>query len=338
MNAIQRSRLLLTLKIVLPLLLVLLVIGGGLWAFGPREPLRLESGFDAATIGSDVEAYLARTEADIPNLRPGAQKEIVWAYPASKAKTPIALVYVHGFSASRDETRPLSDEVAKRLGANLFYTRLAGHGRDSAAMAEPEVGDWIDDFAEAMAIGRRLGERVIVIATSTGATLATLAASRPELTKGLAGIVEISPNFGVSDGRSWMLTMPFARSLIPYLGPEEFGTAEAEMTTNGIWTQRYPTRALLPMARLVEATQTLDVSTLRIPALFVYAPGDHVVDTTRTAEVAARWGGPHETVIVDDSSDPSQHVIVGAATSPNTTERLSALIAEWIAALPSPTT
>jgi esterase/lipase len=336
MSNTERSRIFSILKIVLPLLVALLLLGLGLWVFGPREPLRLETRFDPSAIGRDVSAYLSRTEADVPNLRTNAQKEVVWAYPTSKAKTPIALVYIHGFSASRDETRPLPDEVAHRLGANLFFTRLAGHGRDSAAMAEPEVGDWIDDFAEAMAIGRKIGERVVVISTSTGATLTTLAASRPELMTDVAGVVEISPNFGVTDGRSWMLTIPFARSLIPYLGPEEFGTSDADMTTNGIWTQRYPTRALLPMARMVEAAQRLDVSMLRTPVLFVYAPGDKVVEAERTASIAQRWGGPHESIVVTDSSDPSQHVIVGDATSPNTTERLSTAISEWIAALPAP--
>ncbi|MDD4273595.1 MAG: hypothetical protein PHG14_07705 [Desulfobacter postgatei] len=38
-------------------------------------------------------------------------------------------VYIHGFSATRKETAPLSDLVAKTLNANLFYTRLSGHGR-----------------------------------------------------------------------------------------------------------------------------------------------------------------------------------------------------------------
>lgn len=332
----RRSRLRLVLMIAVPLLLVLAVVGAVLWMFGPREPLRLESRFDAGSIGTDIPAYLARTEADIPNLRPSAAKTVVWAYPNSRAKTPISIVYVHGFSASRDEVRPLPDEVAAKLGANLFFTRLSGHGRDGAAMAEPTVGDWIDDFAEAMAIGRQLGERVVVIATSTGATLATVAASRPDLAAGLAGIVEISPNFGVADGRGWMLTMPFARSLTPYLGPETFGAEEAEMTTTSIWTQRYPTRALLPMARLVEAAQGVDVAGLHVPALFVYSPADRVVDTRKTAAVIDGWGGPHQTITVTDSTDPSQHVIVGAATSPGTTDRLAAAIAEWIAALPSP--
>jgi hypothetical protein len=66
------------------------------------------------------------------------------------------------------------------LGANLYFARLKGHGRSGDAMLEGSVQGWIDDFAEAVAIGRRLGERVVIMATSTGASLATSAAAGPD--------------------------------------------------------------------------------------------------------------------------------------------------------------
>ncbi|WP_279477961.1 carboxylesterase [Aureimonas sp. SK2] len=316
--------------------LVLVLLGLALLAlalafvFGPREPARLTTDFGPAVIGADPARYLAGEEANVPNLRPEAEKEIVWAYPASRAKTPLAIVYIHGFSASKGETRPLADAVARELGANLFYVRLAGHGRDAAAMAEPTVGDWIDDFAEAMAIGRRIGERVVVIGTSTGATLATVGASRPDLSEGLAALVEISPNFGLRNWRSFLLTVPFARDLLPWLGPETYASDVSEGAPDGVWTRSYPTAALLPMARLVEVANRLDLSTIQTPALFLYSPRDEVVDPERTVALAGRWGGPHELVPVEDSTDPSQHVIAGDLRSPGTTEPLARRIADWI--------
>ncbi len=249
-----------TLLVLIPIVLIL----AGLWVFGPREPARLEPQFSAAAIGDDPASYLARTEADVPNLRSNAEKEIVWAYPLSKAKTPIALVYVHGFSAAKGELRPLVDDVAKKIGANLFYTRLSGHGRNGAAMGEATVGDWVDDMAEAMAIGRRIGERVVVIGSSTGATLATLAASRPDLSQDMAGLVALSPNYGLQNWRSFALTLPFARKLLPYLQDETYSYTPLNdaFTTN--WTVSYPTSALLPMARLVEVVRGLDMSAIHV--------------------------------------------------------------------------
>lgn len=300
------------------------------WVFGPREPVRLTSDFDPAAIGSDPARYLAGEEANVPNLRPEAEKEIVWAYPTSRAKTPLAVVYIHGFSASKGETRPLADLVAGELGANLFYTRLSGHGRDAAAMTQTSVGDWIDDYAEAMAIGRSIGERVVVIGTSTGGALATVGASRPELSEGLAALVEISPNFGLQNWRSFLLTVPFARDLLPYLGPETYGSDEPGTGASAVWTETYPTAALLPMARLTEIADRVDVSAIATPAFFVYSPRDEVVRPERTEAIASRWGGPHETILVDDSTDASQHVIAGDIRSPATTQRLAAQIADWL--------
>ena len=86
----------------------------------------------------------------------------------------------------------MPEEVARALGANLFFTRLTGHGRTGAAMAEATAEDWLADMAEAMEIGRRLGQRVVVIGTSTGGTLAAIAATDPQLNAGLAGTVLIS--------------------------------------------------------------------------------------------------------------------------------------------------
>lgn len=332
----RRGRIaLLVLRVLLILLLVLGLLIAIAWAFGPREPVRLEGRFDAATIGEDIDLYLARTEADVPNLRPGAAKHVRWAYPASKARTPIALVYVHGFTADGAETQPLMNEVAAKLGANLFVTRLAGHGRNGAALAEATIGDWSDDLAEALAIGARLGERVVVVGNSTGATLATMAALQPDGANRIAGLVAIAPNYRILNPRSVILTLPFARDLIARFGPAEYGTPSANPLVEEHWTTRYPSAALLPMARLAEISRRADVASAQVPALFIYAPGDRVVDSGETARIAARWGAPHETLIVDDAGDGNQHVLAGDIVSPGTTDRLADAISTWVGTLPA---
>ena len=100
------------------------------WGFGPRVETNTVTSFDPASIGTDPDAYLAASEAKVSDVHDNLQKEIIWAYPASKAKTPLAIIYIHGFSASKNETRPVPDMAAKALGANLYLTRLTGHGID----------------------------------------------------------------------------------------------------------------------------------------------------------------------------------------------------------------
>ena len=132
------------------------------------------SGLMQHGLKAGVDAYFDKVEADIPNLRPAARKRVVWAGGKGE-RTPLSVVYLHGFSASAEEIRPVPDRVAEALGANLIYTRFKGHGRDGDAMAEARVRDWMADTAEALAAGRAVGEEVLVIATSTGASIATAA-------------------------------------------------------------------------------------------------------------------------------------------------------------------
>ncbi|RWX60357.1 alpha/beta hydrolase, partial [Mesorhizobium sp. M4B.F.Ca.ET.089.01.1.1] len=186
----------------------LAVIFSMAFVLGPRVSVDTRIRFDPSIIGDDPQAYLAREEAAVPNIRDGLEKEIIWANPMVHAKTPLAMVYIHGFSASKGEVRPLPDDVADELGANLFYTRLTGHGQDGAAMAEGSVNAWINDYEEALAIGRAIGDRVIVIATSTGGSLAAWAATEPRASDGVAAIAFISPNFGVKASGAELLTKP----------------------------------------------------------------------------------------------------------------------------------
>lgn len=311
---------------------VVLVAAAGVFMAGPRVVTDTTVTFDPATIGPDPDAYLARSEAAVAGIRPGLAKEIVWADPATKAKTPIALVYVHGFSASKGEVRPLPDRVAAAIGANLFYMRLAGHGQDGAAMTAGSVNAWVNDYAEALAIARQIGEKVVVIGVSTGASLASWAATQPGTLGDVAGLALISPNYGVRAAGAEILTMPWGAQLARLVAGAERGFTPVNDLNAQFWTTRYPIEATLPMAALAKLAHEAPVEATRVPALFVFSDKDGVVRPELTREIAAKWGAPHEIVTVDDSGDASNHVIAGDALSPSTTEPLAAKIAEWIGA------
>lgn len=320
-------------KIMGRVLLVLFATIVAAFVLAPEEPVDREISFDASILPRDpaeIQAWLDIREFQFSDLRPGTSKQVVWAGAAGR-KTPLAVVYLHGFSASAGEIRPVPDEVAKALGANLFFTRLAGHGRSGEAMAEASAGDWIEDLAEAMAIGRRLGERVLVISTSTGSTLGAIGATDPVLSEGLAGIVMVSPNFGVQSAAARMLEMPFARVWGPLLA----GETRSFETTNDLvgqyWTTSYPTLALFPMAGMVRYAVGLDYAEVKIPALVMFSSNDQVVSPEMTADVMSGWGGPvqMEARTMGPGDDPSSHVIAGAIMSPGQTAETVALIVAW---------
>lgn len=320
-------------RLILKLLAAVAVVIACLAVTFPRDGVDRTVSFDPASLPDDLDSYLAEIEAQVTDLTPGSAKRIVWA-GTSGAKTPLAIVYVHGFSATAEEIRPVPDNVASAAGANLYFARLAGHGRNGDALAQVTAGDWVHDMAEAMAIGRRLGDRVLLIATSTGAPLAAIAATDPALRDGLAGVVMISPNFGLKSAAGVILDMPLAR----YWGPVVAGATRSFEPANARhaahWTHEYPTLALFPMAALVREGRALDLSAASVPLLLVFAEADQVIDPARIPAVAAAWGGPvaTEKLVMGPGDDPYHHVIAGDILSPGQTARATEMIMGWMGA------
>lgn len=306
-----------------------------LWLLAPREGMDATNRFDASALPDDLANYLQDREAVFSDITPGAEKRIVWA-GSPGTKTPLAVIYLHGFSATSEEIRPVPDDVAKALNANLYYTRLAGHGRPGAAMAQATPEDWVLDLDEALAIGRRIGDRTLVIATSTGGTLATLAASDPERADGLAGMVLVSPNYRLANAPAQIiLDAPFVRLWGDRVAGKERSFAPQNADQARWWTTSYPTVALYPMATLMRHVRALDLSTTRTPALFIYTDADQVVDAATTARIAAGWGAA--TAIfqpkLTDADDPYSHVIAGRVLSPGQTAPVTRAILDWAAGL-----
>lgn len=318
------------LKKTLIALIVLIIAAGILFAVGPRVEVDTTVTFDEASIGDDVDTYLAESESKIEDLRDGLQKEVIWAYPASKAKTPLSVVYVHGFSSSRGETAPFSDIVARELGANLFYNRLTGHGRSEDAMADGSVNAWVNDLAEAIAIGRRIGEKVVIIATSTGGGLTAWGTTEPPLLDDVAALVLISPLFGINDPNSWMLTLPWGGELAELAVGEYRSYEPRTELQRQVNTTRYPTKAALPVAAVAALAYAAPYENVDIPVLFLISDEDKVVRPDLTREIAQKWGAHWEIIPVEGAEDESQHVITGDALSPSTTADLTAKTVEWL--------
>lgn len=313
---------------------VLILVGLVAFLVGPRPALDTTVTFDAGSLPANLDSWLSEREAEVANLRPGLAKGIDWHDPAKREKTPISIVYLHGFSASRAELDPVPAMIARSVGANLFHARLTGHGRDGQGLAEASVNDWFNDTAEAIAIGERIGERVVLLSASTGGTLSTWAAGRPDLSGKIAGLAMISPNFGVKGASTGLLNMPWAETLLPLVfGAERSWEPHNEMQAAG-WTTSYPSSAIFPMAALLRHVTARGYRQITTPALIIFSPADMVVDSALTRDVASNWGGPVETMIIDESSDPSMHVIAGNTLSPENNERVAERISGWIMALP----
>lgn len=302
-----------------------------IWFLGPREPAQLAIDFTQINITSDIDAYLAEGESGFDDITPNTEKRVIWANGVGE-KTSVALVYIHGFSASSEEIRPVPDKVAQALGANLYFTRLRGHGRSNEAMAEADVGQWMQDVGEALEIGRRIADKVIVMSTSTGGTLIAAAALDQASMQNVEGVIFISPNFGINSPVAGLLTWPFARYWVPLILGADRITTPRNPLHEKYWNTTYPSVALLPMAAVVEGVNRADFSSVNIPALFYYSDNDQVVDPMRTAAFIQGWGGATSRIIVEMGvgDDEFSHLITGDIVSPRQTPIAIKAILAWV--------
>lgn len=294
--------------------------------FGPDQPAQREAPPAHPAL---IDEWLARQEAAVPDIRAGLHKQITW-YGSPGERTDWAVVYLHGFTASRLETAPLALQVAQGLGANLYETRLTGHGRsDPQAMGEATVQDWLADTVEAVQIGRLLGDRVLLIGVSTGATLGTWLGNREE-GQGVAGYVFISPNYGPKDKKSELINQPWGMRLALHLEGDMRGQPSESAIENHAWTQVYPTRALFPMMALIKRVRESDLSGFTAPLLVLYSEADQTVDPEEIKAQFPRIGSTRKSLeAVDYSEAQGQHVLAGDIRAPQATGRMADRIVEW---------
>lgn len=282
-----------------------------------------------------LEADLAAAEAKVPNLKKGAEKEIIWA-GAAGVQTDLALVYVHGFSATKFETRPVPDDVAKALGANLYLARLEGHGRDGAAMGQPAWTDWLADTLQALDVGRAIGRRVIVMSCSTGCPLVTVALARDGMAENIVGNVVVSPNFGMASKLlNLLLGLPMAERWLPAIAGRERGFDPISPEHEKWWTTRYPSRAVFTMMNAVKAAWRTNATNLKVPTLVLACETDRVVSLTETRRYMKKWGGSvaEEILVMGSDDDANGHLIMGDVFSPSCTKIGTEAILKWWATL-----
>ncbi|WP_299742878.1 alpha/beta hydrolase [uncultured Tateyamaria sp.] len=314
------------------ILLILVLLIAGLWLFGPYEKAPLTP--TITEIGADLDAHFATVESRFDDITPGTEKRIVWAGDTG-TQTDWSILYVHGFSATSEEIRPVPDRIAETLGANLIYTRLQGHGRSSDALAEGTVQGWVNDLFEGLTAARAAGTKVLILSTSTGATLVTATAQDADLMENVAGIILVSPNYGLSNPLAKLLSWPAARHWLPPVAGQRRSFTPRNEEHGLYWTTEYPSVAVMPMAALIDVVAKIDHSTQTIPALFWYSEADEVVRPDLTAQVVQAWGAPTHTVnpTMGAQDDPQSHVISGNIMSPGQTDATVQGMLDWIATL-----
>ncbi|MEQ9120225.1 alpha/beta fold hydrolase [Fulvivirga sp.] len=211
---------------------------------------------DLPTVPSDLyelEKFVDEKEAAIPNIKPDNEGRIIW-YDSVPTKTEYSMVYLHGFSASQEEGAPIHENLAKKYGANLYLPRITGHGLiEDEPMLDLTAEEMMESAKEAIAIGMQLGEKVILLTTSTGGTYGLyLAEDNPAI----AGLILYSPNIDIYDESSFLLTKPWGLQLARLVVGSDYNQWPLDSISANYWTNKYRLEVLTELRALVDETMT----------------------------------------------------------------------------------
>lgn len=247
------------------------------YVVGPR-PQRPKYSLSLPVVpqSTQLDSYLVQHEKAF-DVKPENEARVIW-YDSAKRKTPYSIVYLHGFSASQEEGDPVHTDIAKAFGCNLYLARLAEHGLNDTvnALKEFTADKFWESCKEAYAIGKQLGDRVIIASTSTGGTGALkLAATYPEI----AGLVLMSPNIAINDPNAWLLNNPWGKQIAKLVkGGSYIYSSNQTPEYKKYWNSKYRIESAVQLEEMLETSmnkKTFAQVKQPLLLLYYYADEDH---------------------------------------------------------------
>lgn len=294
----------------IPLLLILVYLEGP----KPATPVYNQTMPVAPADPTALETMIGNMEA-AHRLKPDNEARIVWN-DTSRKKTPYVIVYLHGFSASQGEGDPVDRYIAKKYGCNLYLSRLAEHGIDTVDAMVNLTADKLWSSAQlALAIGQQLGEKVILMGTSTGGTLALqLAAAYPDR---VAALVLLSPNIAINDPAAWLLNDPWGLQIARLVTGSDYIISKDDYGPlyRQYWYPKYRSEAVVQLEEHLETTMNKTTfSKVRQPVGLFYfykdeAHQDSTVKVSAELKMFDELGTPAVLKYKQDIPDAGTHVI-----------------------------
>ncbi|HEY0655358.1 MAG TPA: alpha/beta hydrolase [Chryseosolibacter sp.] len=302
-------------KITFPFLLL-----AGLYFLGPSaDQAQYDLAMPTVPASADqLNAYVSSQEQR-HKLKPDNEARIVWA-DSARVKTPYAIVYLHGFSACQKEGDPVHRRIAKAFGSNLYLSRLSDHGIDTTETLQFFTAERVWESAkEALAIGEAIGEKVILVSTSTGGTLALkLAAEYPER---IHALINLSPNIAINNPAAFLLNDPWGLQIARMVMGGKYRETGAADEKSQYWNNKYRLEAVVELQELVESTMTDETfSRVKQPSLTLYYYKDEQhqdpeVKVSAMLEMHKKLGTPESLKVAKAIPNAGAHVIGGALAS-----------------------
>lgn len=215
-----------------------------------------------------LEKYVADNEAKHV-VKADNEARIVWA-DSSKKKTEYSIIYLHGFSASQKEGDPIHRRLAEKFGCNLYLARLADHGVDTTeALLYFSADRFWETSKQALAIGKQLGDKVIVLSTSTGGTTALMLAA--EYPDDVYALINMSPNIAINDPAAFLLNNPWGLQIARMVLGGDYRITGADDERAKYWNKKYRIESLVQLEELVEQRMNEETfGKIKQPSLTLY--------------------------------------------------------------------
>ena len=292
------------------------------YLIGPKPDHPDFSELTIPTITSDLkilEDSIAAKESSL-NLKPDNEARIVWA--TAYQKTPYSMVYLHGNAASQEEGDPIHEALAQRYGCNLYLARLEGHGlKEENPLKHIDPVQWMQSALDAIAIGKALGDKVILVSCSTGSTFAIYLASKyPDLVEAQ---VMFSPNVDYYDPRSFMMAGPWGLQISKQILGSDFYGWKAPGPAQQYWYTRYCVEGLITLKSIIDYTMTEETFGKINDPIFIsyyYEDDEHqdmVVSVNRMREMYTQVGTRAELKKEVVLADAGTHIIVSSLFNTN---------------------
>ena len=262
---------------------------------------------------SELQKQIDQREDSLPT-RKDNEARIEW-FNSTKQKTEYSVIYLHGFAGSYRDGYPVNKHIADTLKANIYYARWAGHGLRPPSSLNDFSGEnaW-NSALEALAIGNRIGEKVIIMSTSTGGTLAfKLAAEFPDK---VFAIINMAPNLEDDQPGTFVLNSPWGYDIAKLISFGENKKIEHEKAiSTQYWDTIYPARALVDLQVLVETTiipETFKKVKCPVLTLFYhknFIEEDQHVEVSVYEDYHRMLGTPDSLVSLKPLSTPGTHFI-----------------------------
>ena len=222
-------------------------------------------------------------------------------------------------------------KIADSLNANVFFTRLSGHGASYEGLDKLTAENLLRDTAEAVEIGSRIGNKVILIGHSLGGALSTLVSADANLQKKIHGLVLFAPgNSGVTRMISFMAFAALFLNKIENDPVEEF-----QLPANQNWDEHFfttlDTSVFFEASKIIMATDEVDYQSITMPLIVFYDENDIIVNDGKLRKNYEKWGGLKELHKVEASkSDPTRHMFPSSYINPHLDEQFVLKIKSWV--------